>query len=65
MEVLALGGNISLKDGQPFVHAHVILADGDGGAYGGHLAENSVVFALEFVIQELKADSSLHRQIDD
>lgn len=64
MEVLALEGNISLKDGQPFVHAHVILADGDGRACGGHLAEGTVVFALEFVIQELKSDRLLNRQMD-
>ena len=65
LEILALEGNISLKDGKPFVHAHVILGDGEGRAYGGHLAEGTVVFALEFVIQELKADSSLNRQMDE
>ncbi len=65
LEILALEGNISLKDGQPFVHAHVILGDGQGRAYGGHLAEGTIVFAAEFVIQELKADRSLNRQMDD
>ena len=65
MEILALEGNISLKDGKPFVHAHVILADGEGRAFGGHLAEGSIVFATEFVIQELKAEQSLDRQMDE
>jgi predicted DNA-binding protein with PD1-like motif len=65
LEVLALEGNISLKDGKPFVHAHVILADGESRAFGGHLAEGTVVFALEFVIQELQADRSLNRQMDE
>ena len=65
LEILALEGNISLKDGKPFVHAHVILGDGEGRAYGGHLAEGTIVFAAEFVIQELKADRSLNRQMDD
>ena len=27
LEILALEGNISLKDGKPFVHAHVMLSD--------------------------------------
>jgi predicted DNA-binding protein with PD1-like motif len=65
LEVLALEGNISLKDGKPFVHGHVTLGDGEGRAFGGHLAEGSIVFALEFVIQELKADKSLNRQMDE
>jgi uncharacterized protein len=65
MEILALEGNISLKDGKPFVHAHVILSDGDGQAFGGHLAEGTIVFATEFVIQELKAERALNRQMDE
>jgi hypothetical protein len=64
LEILALEGNISLKDGKPFVHAHVILGDGEGRAYGGHLADGTIVFAAEFVIQELKANRELHRQMD-
>ena len=65
LEILALEGNISLKDGKPFVHAHVMLSDGDGRAFGGHLADGTIVFAAEFVIQELKAEQSLHRQMDE
>ena len=64
-EILALEGNISLKDGQPFVHAHIMLSDGEGRAFGGHLADGTLVFAAEFVIQELKADKSLDRQMDE
>jgi uncharacterized protein len=65
LEILALEGNISLKDGKPFVHAHVMLSDGKGRAFGGHLADGTIVFAAEFVIQELKAEQSLHRQMDE
>src|SRR3974390_420289 len=65
LEILALEGNISLKDSKPFVHAHVTLSDDAGRAYGGHLADGTVVFATEFVIQELKADQSLNRQMDE
>ena len=65
LEILALEGNISLNDGKPFVHAHVMLGDGEGRAYGGHLAEGTMVFAAEFVIQELKAERYLNRQMDE
>lgn len=51
LEITKLIGNISLKDGNPFVHAHITLADDEGRAFGGHLAPGTVVFACEFVIE--------------
>ena len=51
MEIASLTGNVSIKDGQPFVHAHVTLTDDQGRAFGGHLAPGTVVFACEFVIE--------------
>lgn len=51
LEIANLMGNVSLKDGKPFVHAHVTLVDELGASYGGHLAPGTVVFACEFVIE--------------
>jgi hypothetical protein len=51
LEITSLVGNVSLRDGKPFVHAHVTLADRAGHAYGGHLAPGTVVFACEFIIE--------------
>lgn len=51
LEITKLIGNISLKDGEPFVHAHVTLSDESGKAYGGHLAPGTVVFACEFILE--------------
>jgi uncharacterized protein len=65
LEILALVGNISLKDGQAMVHAHVTLGDGQGRAYGGHLAPGNLVFACEFVLQEYQAAQPLARQMDE
>ncbi|MGA9756219.1 MAG: PPC domain-containing DNA-binding protein [Desulfobaccales bacterium] len=65
LEILCLTGNISLKDGNPMVHAHVTLSDGDGRAFGGHLAEGTLVFACEFAIQEYQSATALVRQMDD
>ena len=64
LEILALVGNISLKDGKPMVHAHVTLADAAGRAYGGHLAPGTPVFACEFAVHEYQADRTLARQDD-
>jgi len=54
LEITNLTGNISIKDNSPFVHAHVTLADSTGRAYGGHLAQGTIVFACECVIEVLE-----------
>ena len=57
MELLALLGNISTLDGETMVHAHVTLWDDAGGhCRGGHLALNTVVFACEYMIEELTGE---------
>lgn len=53
-EIVNLTGNISIKDNQPFVHAHITLADEGGKSYGGHLAPGTVVFACEVFIHSFK-----------
>jgi predicted DNA-binding protein with PD1-like motif len=53
LEITTCVGNISLKESEIFVHAHITLADHQGQCYGGHLMPESVVFAAEYYIQEL------------
>jgi predicted DNA-binding protein with PD1-like motif len=65
LEILALTGNISIKDGKPMVHAHITLSDHEGRAFGGHLAPGTLAFACEFAIQEFVSDITLVRQMDD
>ncbi|AAL80743.1 DUF296 domain-containing protein [Pyrococcus furiosus DSM 3638] len=55
-ELLSLSGNISLKDGKPFVHAHVVLGDSEGRAFGGHLVRGEV-FVAEVFVQELEGET--------
>jgi predicted DNA-binding protein with PD1-like motif len=51
LEITKLAGDVSLKDGHPFIHAHITLSDKSGKAYGGHLAPGTVVFACEFKLE--------------
>lgn len=46
-EIVNCTGNISLRDGKEFVHAHIILADQDFKCFGGHLMEGTQIFAAE------------------
>lgn len=49
-ELISCVGNIAVKDGEKFVHAHITLSDRDFKVYGGHLFEANVSGAGEFVI---------------
>jgi predicted DNA-binding protein with PD1-like motif len=52
LEILSCSGNISLKGGVPFVHAHAVLGKEDGSTLGGHLFSDTLIFAGEIYIQE-------------
>ncbi len=42
-EISGVSGNISLKNGKPFVHAHIHVSDKTGKTYGGHLLEGNII----------------------
>lgn len=52
LEIASCSGNISIKDNEIMVHAHIVLADWEGKAFGGHLMPSTKIFAAEFNIQE-------------
>ena len=62
VEVLSLLGDVALEDGEPKVHAHVVVGKRDGTAHGGHLIEAHVRPTLEVVVVE--APAHLHRRMD-
>ena len=62
-EMASCIGNVSLKDGEPFIHAHVVLADETGNTKAGHLLEG-VVFAAEVHLRQLEGPR-LERKYDE
>ena len=63
-EITNLVGNVSIKDNKPFVHAHVTLSDNKGNAFGGHLAQGTIIFACEIIIHAFEGPE-LIRSYDD
>ncbi|MFH1620264.1 MAG: PPC domain-containing DNA-binding protein [bacterium] len=61
MEIVSLTGNSSLLDDKPMVHAHILLSDSDGRAYGGHLMAGARVFACEVFIQEITGTPKIRK----
>ena len=62
-EMASCVGNVSLSDGEPFVHAHVVLADEKGSTKAGHLLQG-IVFAAEVHLRQLKGPR-LERKHDE
>jgi len=59
-EIASCQGNVSLRDGQPFVHLHIVLSDAEGRTVAGHLLEGEV-FVGEFYLQEVLGPALVRR----
>lgn len=59
-EIASCVGNISMKEGEPFVHAHAVLADPEGNTKAGHLLEGKV-FAAEVHLIELVGEKVVRK----
>jgi len=61
-EILALNGNVSIKDNRPFIHAHITLTDKEHNAFGGHLMIGTKIFAAEIFVQELVGEPKVRKE---
>ena len=62
-ELVSYEGNVTLKDGDPFVHGHVVLSNHDMKTIGGHLFEMTVAAVGEFFLR--KFDNDAYREINE
>jgi len=62
-ELISYEGNVTLKDGNPFVHAHVVLSDHDMNTKGGHLFEMTIAAVGEFFLREF--DDTAYRELNE
>ena len=64
LEVLSCVGNVSSKQGVPFVHGHISLSDLQGKAYGGHLMPGCLVDPTFEVVLHSYEVTDLVRKLD-
>lgn len=62
LEITKLTGNVSMRDGAPTLHAHITLADSDGRAFGGHVAQGTIIYACEFILEVYEGPAFLRSQ---
>ena len=53
MMLVTLAGTVLAADGEVQTHAHLVLANEHGVAYGGDLSPGCIVFSCELLAQEL------------
>lgn len=63
MEIASLVGNVSEKDGKPYLHLHVTLGRSDYSIVGGHLLDCHINGACEVIVT--KMDCPVGRHFDE
>lgn len=56
LELVSFEGNVTLKDGIPFVHSHVVLSNHDMQTIGGHLFETTISAVGEFFLTSFEGN---------
>lgn len=54
VEIVNCYGNISIKEGKPFAHIHVVLSDREGKTIAGHTMPGCIIFAGEMYIHQVE-----------
>ena len=63
MEVVSLIGNVAVREGHPFIHAHVALGKRDLTLIGGHLNDLAIYPTLEVWLRPER--ERVHRAFDE
>jgi len=56
-------GNVSIRDGKPFIHLHLVLSGPDGASVGGHAMEGCRAFVVEAYLRKLGGPSPVRQQV--
>jgi predicted DNA-binding protein with PD1-like motif len=63
LELIHYGGNITLVEGLPFIHAHAVVSGPDFSTQAGHFFNAKVAITGEFVVRT--ADWEVRRFLDE
>lgn len=63
MEITSLVGNISTKEGKPYLHFHINVCNGENQILGGHLNECYISATAEITVT--KIEGIIERKLSD
>ncbi len=64
VEICAGLGNVSLKDGKPFIHLHLTLSGKESGAVGGHAMEGCRAYVVEAYVRKLGGEPPVRQDVE-
>jgi predicted DNA-binding protein with PD1-like motif len=64
VEIAAGLGNVSIRDGRPFIHLHLVVSEPDGGCRGGHAMDGCRAFVVEAYLRKLDGEAPVRQQVD-
>jgi predicted DNA-binding protein with PD1-like motif len=63
VEIAAGLGNVSVRDGESFIHLHLVVSERDGRALGGHAMEGCTAYVVEAYLRELTGEPPVRQQV--
>jgi predicted DNA-binding protein with PD1-like motif len=64
VEICSGLGNVSVRDGQPFIHLHLVLSGPDGSALGGHAMEGCRAYVVEAYFRKLDGPAPIRQEVE-
>ena len=64
LEITSCVGNVSIKEGEPFTHAHISVSNDKGEVFGGHVLPGCIVAATGELVLVETAGVNLERRLD-
>jgi predicted DNA-binding protein with PD1-like motif len=64
VEICAGLGNVSLRDGEPFIHLHLTVSGRDGAAMGGHAMEGCRAYVVEAYFRKLGGPAPVRQDVE-
>ncbi len=61
LEITSLTGNLSKKEGKPFLHLHIVLSDDEFRTYGGHLLDLEAAGTVEVFLHNWQKETLIRR----
>lgn len=63
VEISAGLGNVSIRDGKPWVHLHLVLSEPDGRSLGGHAMEGCMAYVVEAYFRRLDGAAPVRQEV--
>jgi len=65
LEIVSCMGNISMKEDEPLVHAHIAVSNRKGEVFGGHVLSGCIIAATGELVLIEAVDVELQRKLDE